>query len=497
MKTMILRILLLGGYYSFASSVAAAASAGGTKAETKLKIATEKRYHHADHFYGGVGEEPYYTSVPNRELEIDEQVKAHDSGRAYKYAAEVSPSFSPIDVIRYDIGERLTAVEFARKYATQGRPLVVRGAMGDWNVNGGYGWSPHDFRERFPGEVHNRRPFVGEELFNDGEFAGLFTQEMFDSMKDQIPAFDAADFLSRKHISWRNENPEVSKWLLKDAYKPPLFVRPFQGVTSGWEYFFFGQDTGQGREMHIDYSCNSTWSMQVIGRKIWRLYSPLHPSSVFYQETLSESSNKDYADGEEGVAYEVVLNPGDVIVWYPAYAHETYQLDENSTALSVEFRLPPPTAYLQKHKKRFELHSKKYHSFTRCFPLWDERAAFYEKAIEAVLLAGSGGEGEMENEKDVSELSEALCEPPVEDVSPTFDPAGFCSLLGTVPVSSLLALLEKESSDLTTMWLWLLFGIVIIVAGFVLFGVGGIKRGKRNSRRLLPCVMGEADTKVL
>ena len=39
-------------------------------------------------------------------------------------------------------------------------------------------------------------------------------------------------------------------------------------------------------------------------------------------------------------AYEVVLGPGDVIVWYPGYAHETYTLDADSVALSVEFRLP-------------------------------------------------------------------------------------------------------------------------------------------------------------
>ena len=68
MKTMILRILLLGGYYSFASSVAAAASAGGTKAKTKLKIATEKRYHHADHFYGTV---PVCRALTPNELNED------------------------------------------------------------------------------------------------------------------------------------------------------------------------------------------------------------------------------------------------------------------------------------------------------------------------------------------------------------------------------------------------------------------------------------------
>ena len=96
-------------------------------------------------------------------------------------------------------------------------------------------------------------------------------------------------------------------------------------------YFFLGQKEGQGREKHIDYSCNSTWSAQLNGRKIWRLFSPSHAQSVLRMETNF------HIEGDEGEAYETLLLPGEIIVWYPGWSHATYSIDEVNTAMSGEY----------------------------------------------------------------------------------------------------------------------------------------------------------------
>lgn len=69
------------------------------------------------------------------------------------------------DVIEYtpiDTCDGLSAEDFVSKYASQGRPVVVRGAAAAWPAL--VRWSYELLRDRFPGKVRNRQPHPGMEV---------------------------------------------------------------------------------------------------------------------------------------------------------------------------------------------------------------------------------------------------------------------------------------------------------------------------------------------
>ena len=87
-------------------------------------------------------------------------------------------------------------------------------------------------------------------------------------------------------------------------------------------------------------------------------------------------------------AYEFVLFPGEVLVWYPGWSHETFSIDDDNTALSMEFRLPVPIKFYEYYDDAFRLHSKKYNSYNwgeqgeTCFELWKRRAEVLQVMAE-------------------------------------------------------------------------------------------------------------------
>ena len=190
---------------------------------------------------------------------------------------------------------------------------------------------------------------------DDGHLAFRLTKEQFHAMLPMVMMQEEQMFRERMHVSWLNRNPRISN-VLKQSYELPYFFRGLAEYASGecvsfafycpvsfllissnflnfsnthcLRYFFLGQQETQGREKHIDYSCNSTWSAQLNGRKIWRLFSPSHPQSVLLEESGADNQ------GDDGEAYETLLMPGEIIVWYPGWSHSTYAVDEVNTAMS-------------------------------------------------------------------------------------------------------------------------------------------------------------------
>ena len=186
-----------------------------------------------------------------------------------------------------------------------------------------------------------------------------------------------------KHVSWLVRNETVSQELQQE-YEVPSFLSPYQrkGVfvseRNGSEYIFTGLQHGQGRELHVDYrfayiaslkqfhcgSCNSVWSAQITGTKRWRLLSPDHPRNVMRMEAGGIES------AGPGEAYEAVLLPGDVIVWYAGWTHGTFALEAPTLALSVEFLEPAPRANAARHAALFRAHSELRGSYTSCLRSW-------------------------------------------------------------------------------------------------------------------------------
>ena len=83
-----------------------------------------------------------------------------------------------------------------------------------------------------------------------------------------------------------------------------------------------------------------------------------------------------YAQKDQ-IGFETVLHPGDVIVWYAGWSHATEAIDAPSLALSVEFALPPPRAYIAKYREVFEQHSSAIKSYGSCLAKWESDWAIF------------------------------------------------------------------------------------------------------------------------
>jgi len=315
----------------------------------------------------------------------------------------VVPDF--VDVPRR---HNLTASSFLSEFADSGRPLVVTGSIDQWDWGEIGTWTSEGLRGKFPGHVHARYPVPGEEKYAPGgKLIGFYSSSEVEEMRPNLEAETERAFREGGHISWLNRDPEVSAYL-QSSYDLPHFLKGLGEAEGEYDpYFSLGQRSGQGRDVHMDHTCNNTFSAQLIGRTIWRLYSPSHPKSNIHRELNSNNvgagtandqnvnkykSIKDAKKGKRGTesfrptAYEFILYPGEVLVWYPGWSHETFSIDDVNTALSIDFRLPVPKKYLDYYNDVFQAHSEKFDSFNdvgnanaaTCFDHWTRRANVLE-----------------------------------------------------------------------------------------------------------------------
>lgn len=120
--------------------------------------------------------------------------------------------------------------------------------------------------------------------------------------------------------------------------------------------------TCAGREPHVDFSCNSVWSAQLRGRKLWRF---LPPDSGAVRRHLNTFEGTMWPL-RGSVGFEVELYPGDIVIWGPGWTHGTSSQSPQSVALSVEFSDPKPTKYLEKHSALLHAHSQEFDSWAHC-----------------------------------------------------------------------------------------------------------------------------------
>ena len=121
-----------------------------------------------------------------------------------------------------------------------------------------------------------------------------------------------------------------------------------------------------GREPHLDFSCNSTWSAQLKGRKRWRFLPPDTGAVHRHVADAAEAAGAQPWPVDGVVGFEVTLDAGDIVVWGPGWTHGTNALQSESVALSMEFDAPRPTALLAAHRTLLEAHSKLFHSWSHC-----------------------------------------------------------------------------------------------------------------------------------
>ncbi|EGD74941.1 hypothetical protein PTSG_07165 [Salpingoeca rosetta] len=265
----------------------------------------------------------------------------------------------------------------------QGIPFVIRGEASTWPAVGK--WNLAWLKAKFGRQVKNRHPDRGEALFDgDGTFAGYFdvSDEEWEAF---LEAFEAED-AGQPNIAWQCRNASASEQLRED-YKLP---RPLAGLGQdagdyvsehgARETLFFALEKGEGREPHIDYSCNSAWSAQIQGEKEWRLWPPDHCQNHLFTEGQAE----DAPACTRAQPLRVVLRPGDVLFWYPGWMHATRAIAAPSLGLSREFFTPLPRVMLAEHDAIYRAHSAARASYTRCFKLWHDASGKYagEQASE-------------------------------------------------------------------------------------------------------------------
>ena len=121
----------------------------------------------------------------------------------------------------------------------EGKPVVVRGAAGDWPAI--REWSLDNLRARFGPSVQNRVPDVGEPLFNEhGEVVARYDP----AVHGRAPADPSA------HVQWQVRNDSISLELQRD-YDTPAFLAGIQ--TKG--VFESGHGTSYKMALPIDLTC--------------------------------------------------------------------------------------------------------------------------------------------------------------------------------------------------------------------------------------------------
>jgi len=123
---------------------------------------------------------------------------------------------------------------------------------------------------------------------------------------------------------------------------------------------------------------------------LYRLYSPSHPKSLLWHENgINPNSYKSIKKNQKEefapVAYEFILNPGEVFVHYPGWTYETWSIDDNTSVLSAEFRLPSPSEFVEHFSDIFYDHPDMRHGFISAGPSLGEQCGSLWKARVRVL----------------------------------------------------------------------------------------------------------------
>lgn len=255
---------------------------------------------------------------------------------------------------RYDVGsrrqpERLRRLgaEQASRYIRSGRPFIVTDMVEGWGMRD---WDCESVRRDFGDEeMHlwnaygdNTQPAVvrlsdpwQQWLFPQEESRGAGVGES--QARDKADANETAA-PSALSFHWYPLNGGAGAWpgdpvfgsspesirKLQAAYDLPSFLpqksRLNQRFCKDRMEVFFGMPRA-GAKLHADAVCEPIFSVQLSGRKRWRL-SPLPP----YRRAMPAATN-DYIsqrpEGEWEPTYDFVLEPGEAVFFPTSWLHET------------------------------------------------------------------------------------------------------------------------------------------------------------------------------
>ena len=236
----------------------------------------------------------------------------------------------------------ISAETFLAKYFLWGRPVVVRDAMADWPLM-------KFALDDFPRAIVESGS--GEQT---PEGAGGEDNAVCDDVRDRgsehvpIPGSAAARRLRR-------------------AFSTPYFLNhTTRGAARVAEDgIYYSQLAGGGKTPHNDDSCLPSLSAQIWGRKRWRLWVPKEWQPEVDNADDERAGQHGFPLSSEASPFEVVVEPGDILVFPTSMMHTTETLDTGdkpiSLSLSFFFEGVFPLFYQQLLRHHFARHPKYEH----------------------------------------------------------------------------------------------------------------------------------------
>lgn len=167
----------------------------------------------------------------------------------------------------------------------------------------------------------------------------------------QSPEDLAADPLSS--VTWSRK---VLEKVQSHTIVPP-FMDPENSeiLNSTPEFWFSAGSKGGGAKAHVDTHTESTMSLQLSGRKRWRL-APIARRAVPHVMKLY-TDGKIYERTEQmhwNILADVFLRPGDALFFGPGFIHQTdAEPGECAASVTWQFNVPLPTKLWQSFLPRF------------------------------------------------------------------------------------------------------------------------------------------------
>jgi len=299
-----------------------------------------------------------------------------EEAAAFTYFGKTMPHGVPQSVERYS---DLTSEEF-EDLALRGRPFVVE------NGNEGQpfvGWTCDRFRKEYPNGV------VKMEYANNANNPYWKITDPWDEKKHQIPNSDPN---GPQYAPWYwgvkgSYDPEEARTIFRGGSNPlpkvqasmrlppwmPSSTENQQEIFGSPEFWFSAP--GAGASMHMDSHCESTYAIQLYGKRRWRIgWIPRVPNGTVYKNGV-------YADGViYGKGYqpplEATVEKGQGFFMPSAFLHETNNIgNECAVSLTFQFRDPMPARYFRASLR----HLRRSGDFNECWKLVGSVAALGQK----------------------------------------------------------------------------------------------------------------------
>lgn len=234
--------------------------------------------------------------------------------------ARQSPTFGKVARLR-----RPSRQQFLDDYYALSRPVVIEGAMDDWDLTR---WTLENLKGRFGDRVVEVQANRSADALYERNAAKHKTQMPFAQFVDIVQnAGESNNYYMTGGNSGRNwealrelwqEVPLISEYLVRDPNNPGfLWIGPAGTVTP----------------LHHDLT--NGLLAQVRGRKLFRMVSPLEINSVYNDQHCFSQVDIEKPDFErfplfkDATIHEVVLNPGELLLVPVGWWHYVRALDES------------------------------------------------------------------------------------------------------------------------------------------------------------------------